>query len=170
MPLKCRIETVLFVTAKAMTIEEITEILQEDSVEIEQAMLDLILDYSSRESALEIDDENGYIIQIKQEHMDIVEKLVPVELKPAILRTLSVIAIKEPLRQSKLIEHRGQTAYDHILELIDKGLITRKRDTNGRSYVLKTTPKFAEYFKLKGDTKALAKILDLEKKAKDTRE
>ena len=170
MPLKCRIETVLFVTAKAMTIEEITEILQEDSVEIEQAMLDLILDYSSRESALEIDDENGYIIQIKQEHMDIVEKLVPVELKPAILRTLSVIAIKEPLRQSKLIEHRGQTAYDHILELIDKGLITRKRDTNGRSYVLKTTSKFAEYFKLKGDTKALAKILDLEKKAKDTRE
>lgn len=166
MSLKCRIETVLFVTAKAMTIEEIAEILNEDPAEIEQAMLDLILDYSSRESALEIDDENGYIIQVKQEHMDIVEKLVPVELKPAVLRTLSVIAIKEPLRQSKLIEHRGQSAYDHILELLNKGLITKKKDSNGRSYILKTTSKFAEYFKLKGDTKALAKILDLEAESK----
>lgn len=162
MSLKPRIETVLFVTARAMTIEEIAEILKEDPAEVESELLDLIMDYASRDGALEIDDEDGYIIQVRQEHMDIVEKLVPVELKAGPLRTLSVIAIKEPLRQSKLIELRGQSAYDHILELLDKGLITRKKDKNGRSYVLKTTPKFAEYFKLKGDTKALAKILDLE--------
>ena len=41
------------------------------------------------------------------------------------------------------------------------------KDKNGRSYNLKTTPKFAEYFKLKGDTKALAKMLDLEKRIED---
>lgn len=161
MSLKPRIETVLFITSKAMTVEEISEILKEDPVEVESALLDLLMDYSSRESALEIDDEDGYIIQVRQEYMDIVEKLVPVELKSAVLRTLSIIAIKEPLRQSKLIELRGQSAYDHILELIDKGLITKKKDKNGRSYILKTTKKFAEYFKLKGDTKALAKILDI---------
>lgn len=162
MSLKSRIETVLFVTAKAIQIEEISEILKENPVEVESAMLDLIMDYSSRDSALEVDDEDGYIIQVRQEYMDIVEKLVPVELKPATLRTLSVIAIKEPIRQSKLIELRGQSAYDHIQELLEKGLIVRKKDKNGRSYNLKTTPKFAEYFKLKGDTKALAKILELD--------
>jgi len=166
--LKPRIETVLFITAKAMQIEEISEILKEDPAEVESALLDLIMDYSSRETALEIDDEDGYIIQVRLEYMDIVEKLVPVELKPATLRTLSVIAIKEPVRQTKLIELRGQSAYDHILELLDKGLITKKKDKNGRSYVLKTTPKFAEYFKLKGDTKSLAKILDLESTAKES--
>ena len=168
MSLKPRIETVLFITAKAMQIDEIAEILKEDPAEIESALLDLIMDYSSRETALEIDDEDGYIIQVKQEYMDIVEKLVPVELKPAVLRTLSVIAIKEPIRQTKLIELRGQSAYDHILELLDKGLITKKKDKNGRSFVLKTTPKFAEYFKLKGDTKSLAKILDLDSTAKES--
>ena len=162
MSLKSRIETVLYITSKAMQLEEISEILREDSVEVESALLDLIMDYASRDGALEIDDEDGYIIQVRSEYMDIVEKLVPVELKPAILRTLSVIAIKEPIRQTKLIELRGQSAYDHILELIDKGLITRRKDKNGRSYVLKTTPKFAEYFKLKGDTKTLAKVLELE--------
>jgi len=168
MSLKSRIETVLFVTAKAMTVEEIAEILQEDAFEVESALLDLIMDYSSRDGALEIDDENGYIIQVRTEYMDIVEKLVPVELKSGALRTLSVIAIKEPIRQTKLIELRGQSAYDHIQELLEKGLITRKKDKNGRSYVLKTTPKFAEYFKLKGDIKALAKILDLETNKENT--
>ena len=167
MSLKARIETVLFVTAKAMTAQEISEILKEFPDEVESALLDLIMDYSSRESALEIDDEDGYIIQVRQEYMDIVEKLVPVELKPATLRTLSVIAIKEPIRQTKLVELRGQSAYDHILELIDKGLITKKKDKNGRSFILKTTSKFSEYFKLKGDIKALAKILDLDKNSRD---
>jgi len=167
MSLKSRIEVVLFVTAKAMQLEEIASILNESPDEVESALLDLILDYSSRDGALEIDDEDGYIIQVRQEYMDIVEKLVPVELKPAVLRTLSVIAIKEPLRQSKLIEMRGQTAYDHILELLDKGLINRKKDKNGRSYLLKTTSKFSEYFKLKGDTDTLAKILEKEGTSRD---
>ena len=113
------------------------------------------------------DDENGYILQVKEEHMDIVEKLCPVELKPAVLRTLSVIALKEPIRQTDLKELRGSTAYEHVQELLDKGLISRTKDKNGRSYNLKTTPKFSEYFKLKGDTRSLAKLLEVDKGIKE---
>ena len=165
--LKSRIEAVLFTTAKALTAKEIAEILETDTEAVEEALLDLIMDYSSRGGALEIDDENGYILQVKEEHMDIVEKLCPVELKPAVLRTLSVIALKEPIRQTVLKDMRGSNAYEHVQELLEKGLISRTKDKNGRSYNLKTTPKFAEYFKLKGDTKALAKMLDLEKRIED---
>ena len=64
------------------------------------------MDYSARGGALEIDDENGYILQVKEDYMDLVELLCPVDLKPAALRTLSVIALKEPLRQTALIELR----------------------------------------------------------------
>ena len=165
--LKSRIEAVLFTTAKALSAKEIAEILDTDTEALEEALLDLIMDYSSRDGALEIDDENGYILQVKEEHMDIVEKLCPVELKPAVLRTLSVIALKEPIRQTVLKDMRGSNAYEHVQELLEKGLISRTKDKNGRSYNLKTTPKFAEYFKLKGDTKALAKMLDLEKRIED---
>jgi segregation and condensation protein B len=163
-PLKSRTEAALFVIGKAATIEELAEILKEDPLEIEEALLELIMDYASRETALEIDDENGYIIQVREDYKDIVEKLVPVELRTPVLRTLTIIAIKEPLRQSRLKELRGQVAYDHIPELLEKGLISRKKDKNGRSFILKTTPKFAEYFKMKGDTRALAKLLDIEAK------
>jgi len=162
MSLKCRVEAALFVIGKASTIEEIAEIIKEDPILVEEALLELIMDYSTRDSALEIDDENGYIIQVREDYKDIVEKLVPVELKTPVLRTLTIIALKEPIRQSRLKELRGQVAYDHIPELLEKGLITRKKDKNGRSFILKTTPKFAEYFKLKGDTRALAKMLDID--------
>ncbi len=167
--LKARIEAVLFTTAQALSIKDIAEILNEEDLEkTEEAMLELIMDYSSRPGALEIDDENGYILQVKEEHMDIVEKLCPVELKPAALRTLSVIALKEPIRQTDLKELRGSSAYEHVQELLEKGLISRTRDKNGRSYNLKTTPKFAEYFKLKGDTRSLAKLLEVDKGIKDS--
>ena len=165
MTLKAKIEAVLFVTAKAMQVSEIAEILKEDELVVEDALLELIMDYSAREGALEIDDEQGYILQVKEDYKDIVEKLCPVELKPAILKTLTIIALKEPIRQSYLKELRGATAYEHIQELLQKGLIARIKDKNGRSYNIKTTPKFAEYFKLKGDTKTLAKILELDKKS-----
>ena len=162
--LKARIEAVLFTTAKALSAKEIGEILEVEPDVAEEALLELIMDYSSRDGALEIDDDNGYILQIKEEFMDIVEKLCPVDLKPPVQKTLTIIALKEPLRQTTLIEMRGSTAYEHVQELLDKGFISKTKDKNGRSFNLKTTPKFAEYFKLKGDTRALAKILESEKK------
>ena len=161
--LKSRVEAVLFVTAKVLQVEEIAEILGEEPDKVEEALLELIMDYASREGALEIDDENGYILQVKQEHLDIVEKLCPVELKPPVLKTLTVIALKEPIRQTVLKDLRGSNAYEHVQELIEKGLISRHKDKNGRSFNIKTTPKFAEYFKLKGDAKTLAKILEVDK-------
>lgn len=165
--LKPKIEAVLFTTAKALKIKEIAEILAAEPDAIEEALLELIMDYASRDTALEIDDEDGYILQVKLEHMDIVEKLCPVELKPAILKTLTVIALKEPIRQSYLKDLRGSNAYEHVQELVEKGLVAKNKDKNGRSFNLKTTQKFNEYFKLKGDAKALAKILEIEKGVKD---
>ncbi|MBQ8847391.1 MAG: SMC-Scp complex subunit ScpB [Candidatus Gastranaerophilales bacterium] len=157
--LKSKIEAVLFITSKAMQPIDIAEILGVTEEEVESALLDLMFDYSSRNGALEIDDEDGYIIQVRAEHMDIVEKLCPVELSPAILKTLTVIALKEPIRQSYLKEIRP-SAYEHIAELLEQGLISRSKDKNGRSFNIRTTKKFQEYFKLKGDIKALVKRLD----------
>lgn len=160
MELKSRIEAVLFVTADAMDIKDIAQILGEEKEDVENAMLELIMDYASRDGALEINDEDGYILQVKQEYFDIVEKLCPLDISPAVLKTLTVIKIKEPIRQTLLKEMRGSSAYEHVQELIQKGLVVRKKDSNGRSFNIKTTPKFNEYFKLKGDVNILAKYLE----------
>ena len=79
----------------------------------------------------------------------------------------NLIALKEPIRHSYLKELRGSNAYEHVQELLEKGLISRHKDKNGRSYNIKTTPKFAEYFKLKGDIRALLKTLNIDNGVKD---
>jgi segregation and condensation protein B len=156
--LKSRIEAVLFITSRAVSLNEIANILGEDKDVIEEALLELISDYSVRDGALEIDDEDGYILQVKEEHMDLVELLCPADLRPSVIRTLSVIALKEPIRQTQLKDMRGSNTYEHVAELVEKGLVSKTRNRN--SFILKTTPKFAQYFKIKGDTRELAKILD----------
>ena len=157
--IKSKVEAVLFITSRAMKPIEIAQILDLDEEVVENALLDLMFDYSSRSGALEIDDEDGYIIQVKAQHMDIVEKLCPVELPAAVLKTLTVIALKEPIRQSALKELRS-SAYEYIALLLEQGLISKTKDKNGRSFNIRTTKKFQEYFKLKGDIKALVKRLD----------
>ena len=124
--LKSRIEAVLFTTARVLQIKDIAEILETEDIDaVEEAMLELIMDYASRDSALEIDDENGYILQVKTEHMDIVEKLCPVELSKPVLKTLTVIALKEPIRQAELKVYRSN-AYEHIQELVEKVLLPKR--------------------------------------------
>ena len=158
MNLKSKIEATLFVTGKAMNVSEIAGIVKANHEEVEEALLDLIMEYASKNGALEIDDEEGYILQVKEEYSDIVNSIMPVEISDSILKTLSIIAIKQPILQSNLVNIRGICAYDHINYLINENLIDKK--PKGKSYMLKTTSKFLEYFKLKGDTEELVKLLD----------
>ena len=165
--LKSKVEAVLFTTARALEAKEIAEFLGEEVDKVEEALVELIFDYASRDGALEIDDENGYILQVKEEHMDIVERLCPAEMKPAVLKTLTVIALKEPIRQAVLKDMRGASTYEHVSELVKKGFVKRTKDKNGRSYNLHTTPKFHEYFQLQGDTDILRKLIDTDEHLKE---
>jgi segregation and condensation protein B len=158
--LKGRIEAVLFLTGKALTLLDIATLIEAPLEEIELALVELMGDYNFREeSSLEIDDTDGYILQVKEEYGDIVNKMMPLEMTAAELRTLSAIAIKAPVLQSDLIEWRGSVAYEHIANLLKRKLITKRRE--GRSYQLNVTRNFHEYFKLTADKKALASLVNL---------
>ena len=156
MTLKGKIEAVLFLTNLPLAIAEIAEKLNTTRDEVELALLELVDDYVYRQdSALEIDDTDGYILQIRKDYQVVIEKMLPVEISKAAVRTLSAIALKGPLLQSKLVEIRGSSAYDHIKELFRNGLVAKRRQQ--QSFILKVTPKFHEYFKIQGS--ALSHIL-----------
>lgn len=158
--LKGRIEAVLFLTGKALSLAEIVELVEAPYEETELALVELMGDYNFRDgSALEVDDTDGYILQVKEEYGDIVNKMMPLEMSAAELRTLSAIAIKAPVLQSDLIEWRGSVAYEHIAQLLQRKLITKRRE--GRSYILNVTRNFHEYFKLTADKKDLASLVKL---------
>jgi segregation and condensation protein B len=158
--LKGRIESALFMTGKALSLHDIAQMVDAPYEETEFALMELMGDYNFREgSALEIDDTDGYILQVKEEYGDMVNKMMPLAMSAAELRTLSAIAIKAPVLQSDLIEWRGSVAYDHIANLLKHKLITKRRE--GRSYQLNVTRHFHEYFKLTADRKDLAHLVKL---------
>ncbi|MBS2003679.1 MAG: SMC-Scp complex subunit ScpB [Cyanobacteria bacterium SZAS LIN-5] len=160
--LKSKIEAILFLTDKPMRAQAIARIVNEDVQVVRQAILDLIHDYEERASGLEIADDNGYIIQVKDEYASIIDEFVPMEMPVSLIRTLSAIAIKQPVAQSEIIKIRGAGAYDHIKELMSRELIIKKEE--GRSPTLSTTKKFQEYFRLSHDAKSLRTQLRKEEK------
>jgi segregation and condensation protein B len=157
--LKAKVEAVLFMTAKPVKAAAVARIVNADVQAVRQMILELIRDYEERKGGLEITDDNGYSIQVRDEYSRLVEEFAPVEMSQALLRTLSAIAIKQPVQQSDVIKIRGQGAYDHIRDLMERQLVSREKDPQGRSPMLTTTKRFQEYFRLSHDGQDLRKTL-----------
>ena len=169
MNLKAQIEAILFLTDKPIKALAIARLLNLDVQIVRQALLELIRDYEERNGALEIADDNGYVLQVKDDFSAIVEQFLPVEMSVALIRTLSAIAIKQPVMQSEIIKIRGAGAYEHIKELLEKELVAKEE--TGRSPILTTTKRFQEYFRLTKDATTLRQsVKKMEKAAKAAEE
>jgi segregation and condensation protein B len=155
--IKAKVEAVLFLTDKPLRAAAIARIVNGDVQIVRQVLLELIREYEERNGGLEIAQDGGYMIEVKPEYSSLMEEFLPIEMSAALLRTLSAIAIKQPVPQADIIKIRGAGAYDHIRELMKKELINKKED--GRSPVLSTTKRFQEYFRLTNDGQALRKHL-----------
>jgi segregation and condensation protein B len=147
--LRYKVEAVLFATDKALHAQAIARILNVDVQLVRQAILELIEQYESRPTALEIIQDNGYVIEVKSEYSTIMQEFLPLDIPTSLLRTLSVIAIRAPVAQSEIVQMRGASAYDHIRELVERDLVHKKEE--GRSPILTTTKKFQQYFRLSSD-------------------
>ena len=158
MNLKRQIEALLFLTDKPLKTQVIARTINQDVQQVRQAMLELINDYEERDGAIEIADEDGYMMQVKHEFSNLVDEFAPFEMPTSLVRTLSAIAIKQPVMQSEIIKLRGAGAYDHIKELIIRELVHRKEE--GRSPILTTTKKFQEYFRLSKDGQTWRKVME----------
>ncbi len=125
MSLKSRIEAVLFLTDKPMAAAAIAQLVNTDVQMVRQSILELIHDYEERNSALEIADDGGYMMQVKDEFATFANEMAPIDLPVSVVRTLSAIAIKQPVLQSEIVRIRGAGDYDHVKELLEKELITK---------------------------------------------
>ncbi len=149
--LKKWIEALLFAAGRYMTLAELKELCAiEEPGLIREAVKELRADLAQRGSPLAVSGEHdAWKLGVAQTYLPIVEGIMPeMEFDRPLLETLAVIAWRQPILQSEVIKIRSTTAYDHIQELLDKSLITRER--YGRSYILKTTKQFEEYFELPG--------------------
>ena len=120
----------------------------------------LVETYSNRDTALEVLELEGerFVMQLKAEYTDRVRRLATRPLLSAgPLKTLSYIAFRQPILQTKVVDVRGHHAYGHLRELEDMELIVR--EGVGRKKVVKTTEFFADFFGLSHDLRAMKRQL-----------
>lgn len=170
------VEAALYVAGRPLNLSELCSVLKTRSKsKVKKLVLTLACEYASRNMALEILElkDERYVLQLKAEFSPYVRKLVnrPL-LSTGPLKTLSYIALRQPISQKRVIEVRGHHAYGHIRMLKEMGLIAL--DRKGRSSILRTTEYFADYFGLSHDIstmkRELKKILEEDKAAQKKNE
>jgi segregation and condensation protein B len=149
------IEAALLAAQRPIGVEEISIKLEMSKTEIQGLIQELAEDYMDRTTAIEIVQiGEGYSMQIKPEYTERIAKFASGGLIPkAVMRTLTIIAVKQPLLKSLLVKMRGSTAYEHCKFLIDRGFVSTYK--KGRSSILETTDQFADTFGLSRDTETL---------------
>tara|TARA_B100000315_G_C14037129_1_gene345845 strand:- start:77 stop:511 length:435 start_codon:yes stop_codon:yes gene_type:complete len=113
---------------------------------VKKEVFELMKEFNARDSALEIAESDGlFQMRVKSDLEGHVQDFASENIfNKGTMKTLALIAFKQPIIQSLVIKYRNNKAYDHISHLLEEGFIARERQ--GRTYVLRTTKKFFEYF------------------------
>jgi segregation and condensation protein B len=154
------IEAALFVSTDPVPLEELRRIAGVASMDEAQRAVEALMEaYQSKASALEIRriGDNAYIMQAKDAYSTSLLDLVKPAVNEAVLKTLSLIALKQPITQAEIVKARGYRTYAHVKELLLKEFI--HAEPKGRTKLLTTTPKFADYFSLPAELLMLKKEL-----------
>jgi len=150
---KSIVEACLFAAGKPVKIGELASLLGTRSHEYVEKLVEyLISEYEERGSAIEVVRvlDDSFAMQLRADVYDKVQDYSPrSELSPAVLKTLALIAYKQPVKQSEIAAIIGTQTYEYIRRLIDRKFVTAY--PSGRTRVLRTTKTFAEYFGFETD-------------------
>ncbi|MGV8169077.1 MAG: SMC-Scp complex subunit ScpB [Candidatus Nanoarchaeia archaeon] len=148
-----RVEAVLFGSGKYLTEDQIAELSGVSKKSLKKALSDLKKHYEQIESSLNVFNENdSWKLNVKEEYSSIVKNVISeAEMPKAIMETLALIAYMSPVLQAEIIDRRGSGAYDHIGLLEERGFITKEK--LGRTFKLRTSQKFFDYFDISGNKK-----------------
>jgi segregation and condensation protein B len=153
------IEAALYASDESLSIEMLSAKLDISKNEVDDLIHELQEIYEQRNTALilkEIGDK--YQMSIKSEYMEVVSQFAEGGgIAEKYLRTLTIIALKQPLLKSTLVKIRGTGAYEHVKYLEDNLLIDSIK--KGRTSELTTTDKFAEMFGLPKNVQEMKKIM-----------
>ncbi len=142
------VESVIFSASNPVSINEIKEVTGLTSNKIKKTLEELIEDYNvtrKNETSMElIKAGDKFTMQVKKQYADQTIMVTDPEIEDHLLKTLTLIAFHQPLKQSNLRRMIGTKAYEHVDELADKRLIHTKK--HGTTEMLTTTKLFPEYF------------------------
>ena len=154
--MKAIIEGLLFLVGdEGLTIEDISNIIEKSTEEVENILKELIADYEDDSRGIQIEYlGNHYKLTTKPIHKEYYQKLAVTEenseLSQSALETLAIIAYNAPITRIDIDNIRGVNSTYVIRKLLLKGLIEEvgKSDAPGRPKLYNITQDFLDYFGL----------------------
>lgn len=141
------IEAALYASDRPLEINELKRTVGTSSETYVRKLLDRLKGKYENNGSLELKETNEdmFTVQLQEEFIPKVEDVVSkTKLTRGTLKTLAVIAYKQPIKQSELAGIRGGRVYHYVKKLLELGFIEAK--PHKRTKVLRTSKKFAGYF------------------------
>lgn len=153
------VEAILFASGEPVSVERISRILDCRKDAVRTALSWLQQDYLARESSLEIFNvgSESFVMQIRGPYSNYARKVsskLPISVGS--MKTLSLVAMEQPITQSRVIQIRGKHAYKYVKELVHVGYITSEKV--GRTSILNTSDRFNKLLGV-DDAKSIKRIL-----------
>ena len=156
-----RLESALYSAGRPLTIEELIKAAGTESRQKTIAVLESIIKkMKNMFKAIEIVTlpDGSYVFQLKPEYSSSVRKYASKPLlSRATQKTLSYIALEQPISSKQLLEVRGSGVYGQLKELRQLNFI--EHQNIGRLKIYSTTEKFQKYFGIDGDVNTLKQKL-----------
>ena len=161
-PKKSIVESLLFVTKKPISPQEISQVTGFEALEAEKLLDEITSEYEKRPLQV-IKVANGYILATRPQYSEFIDKFlnspVSVTLTRQTLETLSIIAYRQPVTKIEVEKIRGVMSDSPIKSLFEKNLIKEagRSEAPGRPILYVTTIDFLKQFGL-NDLKDLPSI------------
>ena len=156
-----RLESALYSAGRPLTVEELIKATGTESRQKTLGLLDSIIKKMKNVfKAIEVVilPDGSYVFQLKPEYSSSIKKYASKPLlSRATQKTLSYIALEQPISSKQLLEVRGSGVYAHLKELRQLNFI--EHQSIGRLRIYSTTEKFQKYFGIEGDVTALKQKL-----------
>lgn len=148
-----RLEAVFFISGRFLNMQELISLTDLNPLILGELIEKLQEKYDSNDSAIEIIEKNKmWKMDVRPEFQNIINRVAggKSEFSKAEQETLSIIAYKQPIKQSVIIKIRGNKAYDHIKKFAELDLIKKKK--MGHTNELSLSDDFYDYFSVQEDS------------------
>lgn len=151
--LKNKIESLLFISHKPLSIAELAKLTDSDKPSVENALMELTIEYKEKAGGVELLKlEDKYQLATAAENAELISKFlnteVTGELSRPSLETLTIIAYRGPISKVELELIRGVNCSLIIRNLLMRGLIETAEDKVRATTVYSITFEFLKHLGL----------------------
>jgi segregation and condensation protein B len=148
--IKSRIESLLFVSAKPMSLKQLAELIEAKTELIAEAGDELVNEYKDKQKGIQIVKNNSqYQMVSSPENSDIIKKFIKDEttgeLSRPSLETLTIIAYRGPINKLDLERIRGVNCSLILRNLLLRGLIETNVDKQKKDTFYSVTIDFIRF-------------------------